>query len=65
MENSWINQYLSFLQNHNSLEDATEDGPAGICIYDAYVRRARIITRPPPGNLEVNTNDEVELFAGS
>ena len=58
MENSFLNQYLSFLETHNSMEDATED-IAGIHIYDAYVQRAGIIQRPP------RPDEEVELFAGS
>ena len=32
---------------------------------NAFVGKARNIPRPPPGNLEVHTNDEVEIFAGS
>ena len=62
-ENSYLNQYLKFLSTHNSMKGAYMYGST--LFIDAYVRKARNIPRPPPGNLEVHTNDEVEIFAGS
>ena len=62
-ENSYLNQYFKFLSTHDSMKGAYMY--ESTLFTDAYVRKARNIQRPPPGNLEVHTNDEVEIFAGS